>query len=68
MFLWNALCAKKNAKAERYSPMADTFSTHILCSFSCITGPDSHVLQILIHCTRYKSVVNKAGHNINITL
>jgi len=59
IFPWNALCAKKNVKAERYSPMADTFFTHILCSFTYLTGPDSHLLQILICCTRYKSVVAK---------
>lgn len=59
IFPWNALCAKKNVKAERCSPMADMFSTHILCSFTYLTGADSHLLQIFIYCTGYKSVVTK---------
>jgi len=60
VFLWNALFAKKNVKAERYSPMADMFSTHILCSFTYLTGPDPHLLQILICCGAWGGIVVKA--------
>jgi hypothetical protein len=46
-------------KAERYFPMADMFSTHILCSFTYLTDPDSHILQMLICCWAWGGIVVK---------